>query len=119
MGDIKTLKELLLANDLDHFKELLKGFNSDNLNQKECDGLTIMQTAVIQNQKQFVDALLDFNVDANYGAGRKKPVLLAAEYGYSKILESFMDRKRDVEFNVCTEKNGTLSGQENVLHLGK
>ena len=129
MGDITPLKNFLLANDLDNFKHSLKEFDLNDLNKKEVgvdngdieEKLTILQIAVIRNQKKFVDALLDFNVDANYGTGGKKPVLLAARYGYCEILESFRDHKWHVNFDVCTEKReqqGTISGEENILHLG-
>ena len=101
----------------------------DDLNENEIyvdigeghEMLTIMQLAVIRNQKKFVDVLLDFKVNANYGYGRKKPVLLAARYGYCQILRSFMDHEKQVNFDVCTEKQenqGSLSGEENILHLG-
>ena len=132
MGDITSLKNFLLTNDLDKFVRSLKEFDLNYLNKNEVEvdwrdlreigeKFTIMQIAVIQNQKKFVDALLNFNVDPNYGTGRKKPVLLAARYGYCKILESFRDHKWNVNFDVCTEKReqqGTISGEENILHLG-
>ena len=129
MSDITPLNFFLSANDLNNFVQSLKKFDLADLNKSEVEvdngngeeQLTIMQIAVIRNQKKFVDALLDFKVDANYGRGRKKPVLLAARYGYCQILRSFMDRKKHVNFDVCTEKRenqGGLSGEENVLHLG-
>ena len=125
MGDIGTLKKLLRDGDLDEFIDSLKGFDLHNLNEKEFEGFTIMQTAVNENKKKFVDALLDFKVDANYGAGKKKPILLAAQYGFCTILESFMDRKWNVNFDVRTDdvivkcdELGTNSGRENILHLG-
>jgi hypothetical protein len=126
MGDIGTLKKLLLDDDLDAFINSIKGLDLHYVNETEFEGFTIMQTAVNENQKKFVDALLDFKVDANYGTGKKKPVLLAAKYGYCTILESFLDRKWNVDFDVHTEdvivkrdELGTISGHENVLHLGK
>ena len=70
-----------------------------------------MQHAVLNDKCEFVNALLDYNVDPNIGS-REKPLLIAAENGFHKILETFLDPKRNVRLDECN-----LAG-ENVLHLG-
>ena len=70
-----------------------------------------MQHAVIRDKEEFVEALLDYNVDPNIGS-REKPLLIAAENGFHKILETFLDPKRNVRFDECN------AAGENVLHLG-
>ena len=70
-----------------------------------------MQHAVLNDKCEFVNALLDYKVDPNIGS-RERPLLIAAENGFHKILETFLDPKRNVRFDECN-----LAG-ENVLHLG-
>ena len=124
-GDIRTLTSLLLKKDLEGFKKTLIKVNLKTIDEQQFEGFTVLQHAIIQGQRQFVDELLDKNVNVNVGKGGKKPVLLAAEYGRCKILESFMDVKRQwtqkVNLDVSTEKKDKgekFGGEENVLHLG-
>ena len=118
-GTIKTLVYLLRVNDLVTFVNSLKGLDVHMLNNETFEGYTIMQHAVVHGYHDFVDALLLVNVNANIGIDMNKPVLLAAEYGYWRILKSFMEyrwqitKKCLIRFDVWTDPSG-----ENVLHLG-
>ena len=78
-----------------------------------------MELTIIHGHCEFVDALLEKNVNSNQGARREQPILLAAKYGHHKILERFMKSNVkqngdcQVRFDECNSKG------ENVLHLGK
>ena len=125
-NDIIRLNDLLKAKNTEGFKTALTEFDLETLETKGHSGFTILQKAVKLGRKDFVDIILNFEIngkriDVNHGNGSKKPILLAAEYGHSRILESFMNPELRVDFDVCTEKRGdrgARSGQENVLHLG-
>ena len=128
-------------NNVEAFKNALPRVKVESCSSgKDSDGCTLMQLAVIKDKADFVEALLDANIDGNIGEGGLKPLLLAAKLGRDKILKLFMDygRKENhsseansnckTEFDVCTG-NGSeaclsqtkmnLCGGENVLHLGK
>ena len=117
------------AREKDSFKAILKGKDLDliSLNSKEEDGYTLLQHAVIADEHELVEALLEANINPNIGEGKKKPLLLAAEYGRHEILKQFLEFKKDekhksnVDFDVCalnSKKGEPKSGGENVLHLG-
>ena len=107
--------------NVDHsgFVNLMSGMDLHFLSNVKYEGHTIMQHCVIHGLDEFVNTLLSIKVDANIGDGSTKPVLLAASYGYWKILKTFMDlrwqrqKKCVVRFDVWTAPS-----EENVLHLG-
>ena len=124
--DISRLVSLLRDNDIKKFKSELKRFNTASLNsstiknkEHDAEEYTIMELTIIHGNCEFVDALLEVNVNPNLGARREQPILLAARYGHHKILERFMKsnvKQNDdcqVRFDECNSKG------ENVLHLGK
>ena len=119
-SNMNSLLRLLRSKDLVTFSNSLKGLDVHMLNNETLENYTIMQHAVVHGYHDFVDALLAVNVNANIGNDMNKPVLLAAEYGYWRILKSFMDyrwqvtKKCLIRFDVWTDPSG-----ENVLHLGK
>ena len=78
-----------------------------------------MELTIINGQYEFVDALLEMNVNPNLGAKREQPILLAARYGHHKILERFMksNAKQNDECQVRVDECNSKG--ENVLHLGK
>ena len=104
--------ELLRCKKIEDFKNALNAFESSSLGHLKSDeGYSIMQHAVLNDKCEFVNALLDYDVDPNIGS-RERPLLIAAENGFHKILETFLDLKRNVRFDECN-----LAG-ENILHLG-
>ena len=117
--DMKNLISLLRNKDLTRFLSVLNGLDLHFLSHATYEGYTIMQHSVLHGYHDFVDALLSFHVNPNVGDGWTKPVLLAASYGYWKILKSFMDtrwqknKKVFIRFDVWTDPAG-----ENILHLG-
>ena len=124
--DISRLVSLLRDGDIKKFRSELKRFNTASLNsstiknkEHDAEEYTIMELAIIHGHWEFVDALLEKNVNPNLGARREKPILLAAKYGHHKILERFMKsnaKQNDecqVRYDECNSKG------ENVLHLGK
>ena len=129
VGNTSTLLGLLRAREKDSFKAILKGKDLDllSLSTKEEDGYTLLQHAVIADEHELVEALLEANIDPNIGEGKNKPLLLAAEYGRHEILKQFLEFKKDekhksnIDFDVCalnSKKGEPKSGGENVLHLG-
>ena len=117
------------AREKDSFKAILKGDDLDliSLSSKEEDGYTLLQHAIINDEPDFVEALLEANIDPNIGEGKNKPLLLAAEYGRHEILKQFLEFKKDekhtwnIDFDVCASNNKKgepKSGGENILHLG-
>ena len=134
VGNTSTLLGLLRAREKDSFKAILKGNDLDllSLSTKEEDGYTLLQHAVINDETELVEALLEANINPNIGDGKKKPLLLAAEYGRHEILKQFLefnfwkqfldeDHKSEIDFDVCalnSKKGEPKSGGENVLHLG-
>ena len=104
--------ELLHREKIDDFKNALNSFETSSLERLTSnEGYNIMQQAVLNDKGEFVNALLDYNVDPNIGS-REKPLLLAAENGFHKILEIFLDPERNVRFDECNRTG------ENVLHIG-
>ena len=129
VGNTSTLLGLLRAREKDSFKAILKGNDLDllSLSTKEEEGYPLLQHAVIADEPELVESLLEANIDPNIGEGKKKPLLLAAEYGRHEILKQFLEFNKDekhksnIDFDVSalnSKKGEPKSGGENVLHLG-
>ena len=73
VGNTSTLLGLLRAREKDSFKAILKGNDLDllSLSTKEEDGYTLLQHAVIADQPELVESLLEANIDPNIGEGKK------------------------------------------------
>ena len=82
-----------------------------NGNEKEFKG-TIMQHAVVSGHLDFVNALLEKDINADIGDAGQEPILLAAEYAHHEILGSLMKALKPEHFGVSTPWG------ENVLHIG-
>ena len=110
--------------DVEAFKKALPSVELASCSSgKDSDGRTLMQLAVINGKAEFVEALLDANVDANIGEGGQKPLLLAAKLGHEKILKLFMNCSQKgnhspeaiptctIDFDVCTRPCEDLHGR--------
>ena len=82
-----------------------------NGNEKEFKG-TIMQHAVVSGHLDFVNALLEKDINADIGDAGQEPILLAAEYAHHEILGSLMKALKPEHFGVSSPWG------ENVLHIG-
>ena len=118
---IKALLGNLQRQNIDGFltglgtvdKELLdtKAVSGLNINNTEFKG-TIMQHAGVSGHLDFVNALLENDINANIGDAGQEPILLAAEYAHHEILGSLMKALNPGHFGVSTPWG------ENVLHIG-
>ena len=110
--------------DVEAFKKALPSVELASCSSgKDSDGRTLMQLAVINGKADFVEALLDANVDANIGEGGQKPLLLAAKLGHEEILKLFMNCSQKgnrnpevkstctIDFDVCTRPCEDLHGR--------
>ena len=124
--DITKLVTLIRNDDIKNFKSELQRFNNSALDistiknkEHDAEEYTIMELTTIHGQCDFVEALLEKNVNPNLVTRRERPILLAARYGHHKILELLLksnaklNQECQVRFDVCN------SNGENVLHLGK
>ena len=122
--DIKQIKALLGNLQLQNIDGFLTGLGTvdkvsvDNKtvsgvngNEKEFKG-TIMQHAVVSGHLDFVNALLEKDINADIGDAGQEPILLAAEYAHHEILGSLMKALKPEHFGVSTPWG------ENVLHIG-
>ena len=82
-----------------------------DINNTEFKG-TIMQHAVASGHLDFVNALLQYGINANVGDDGRQPILLAAEYAHHEILGSLMKALKPGHFGVSSPWG------ENVLHIG-
>ena len=82
-----------------------------DINKTEFKG-TIMQHAVVCGHLDFVNALLENDINANIGDAGQEPILLAAKYAHHEILGSLVKALKHEHFGVSTPWG------ENVLHIG-
>ena len=110
--------------DVEAFKKALPSVELASCSSgKDSDGRTLMQLAVINGKADFVEALLDANIDGNIGEGGQKPLLLAAKLGRDEILKLFMNCSQKgnrspetkstctIDFDVCTRAHEDLHGR--------
>ena len=124
--NINKLVDSLRNKDLNRFKTELKSFTTASLNKStiknkehDIEEYTIMELAIIHGQCEFVDALLEMNVNPNLLNGKERPLLMAARYGHHKILELFMKSNGKLNQECQINFDQSNSNGENVLHLGK
>ena len=122
--EIKQIKALLgnlQHQDIDGFLTGLGTVDKVSLDNKTVDGVnenntefkgTIMQHAVVSGHLDFVNALLQNDINANIGDAGQEPILLAAEYAHHEILGSLMKALKPEHFGVSSPWG------ENVLHIG-
>ena len=122
--EIKQIKALLgnlQHQNLDGFLTGLERLDKVSLDNKTVSGVnenntelkgTIMQHAVVSGHLDFVNALLQYGINANIGDDGRQPILLAAEYAHHEILGSLMKALKPGHFGVSTPWG------ENVLHIG-
>ena len=116
--------QLINENNVEAFKNALPRVNVESCSSgKDSDGCTLMQLAVIKDKADFVEALLDANIDGNIGEGGQKPLLLAAKLGRDEILKLFMNCSQKgnrspeakstctIDFDVCTRAREDLYGK--------
>ena len=122
--EIKQIKALLgnlQHQDIDGFLTGLGTVDKVSLDNKTVDGVnendtefkgTIMQHAVVSGHLDFVNAMLQNDINANIGDAGQQPILLAAEYAHHEILGSLMKALKPEHFGVSSPWG------ENVLHIG-
>ena len=122
--EIKQIKALLgnlQHQDIDGFLTGLGTVDKVSLDNKTVDGVnendtefkgTIMQHAVVSGHLDFVNAMLQNDINANIGDAGQEPILLAAEYAHHEILGSLMKALKPEHFGVSSPWG------ENVLHIG-
>ena len=76
-----------------------------------------MELTTIHGQCDFVEALLENNVNPNLGTRREPPILLAARYGHHKILKllSKSNAKLDQECQVRFDEHNARAVLINSL----
>ena len=122
--EIKQIKALLgnlQHQNLDGFLTGLERLDKVSLDNKTVSSVsenntefkgTIMQHAVVSGHLDFVNALLQNDINANIGDDGRQPILLAANYAHHEILGSLMKALKPGHFRVSSPWG------ENVLHIG-